>query len=121
MWIDRLREHRAMRELVLDMDSSVSETHGQQEGSAYNGHFDCTCYHPLFCFNQFGDVEGACCGKATSTAPRIGGQLLEPVVARYRDMDVPFYFRADAAFANPEIYEYLEAEGFEYAIRSAGQ
>ena len=27
------------------------------------------------------------------------------------------YFRADAAFANPEIYEYLEAEGFEYAIR----
>jgi hypothetical protein len=59
MWIDRLRKHRAMRELVLDMDSSVSETHGQQGGSAYNGHFDCTCYHPLFCFNQFGDVEGA--------------------------------------------------------------
>ena len=45
------------------------------------------------------------------------GQLLERVVARYRDMDVPFYFRADAAFARPEIYEYLEAKGFEYAIR----
>jgi hypothetical protein len=28
MWIDRLRPHRAMKELVLDMDSSVSETHG---------------------------------------------------------------------------------------------
>jgi len=39
------------------MDSSVSETCGQQEGSAYNGHFACTCYHPLFCFNQFGDLE----------------------------------------------------------------
>ena len=39
--------------------------------------------------------------------------MLEPVVARYRDMDVPFYFRADAAFARPEIYEYLEAKGFE--------
>ena len=25
---------------------------------AYNGHFGCTCYHPLFCFNQFGDCEG---------------------------------------------------------------
>ena len=45
------------------------------------------------------------------------GQLLEPVVARYRDMDVPFYFRADAAFARPEIYEYLEAKGYGYAIR----
>ena len=30
---------------------------GVQEGTAYNGHFGCTCYHPLFCFNQFGDVE----------------------------------------------------------------
>src|SRR5271155_3756477 len=58
MWIDRLRECRAMTGLVLDMDSSVSETYGEQEGSAFNGHFGCTCYHPLFCFNQFGDVEG---------------------------------------------------------------
>src|SRR5271169_690632 len=57
MWIERLRQHRAMRELILDMDSSVSETYGEQEGSAFNGHFACTCCHPLFCFNQFGDVE----------------------------------------------------------------
>ena len=33
--------------------------HGEQEGTAYNGHFGCICYHPLFCFNQFGDVERA--------------------------------------------------------------
>jgi hypothetical protein len=57
-WIDRLREHRAMRELILDLDSSVSETYGEQEGTADNGPFGRTCYHPLFCFNQFGDVEG---------------------------------------------------------------
>ncbi|WP_410175182.1 transposase [Nodularia spumigena] len=36
-----------------------SETYGDQEGSAYNGHFECECCHPLFCFNQFGDVERA--------------------------------------------------------------
>src|SRR5271157_2318932 len=42
-WIDRLRERQPMRELILDMDSSVSETYGEQEGTAYNGHFDCTC------------------------------------------------------------------------------
>jgi hypothetical protein len=52
-WIDRLRERQPMRELILDMDSSVSETYGEEEGTAYNGHFACTCYHPLFCFNQF--------------------------------------------------------------------
>ena len=43
--------------IILDMDSSVSPTHGEQEGTAYNGHFGCTCYHPLFLFNQFGDLE----------------------------------------------------------------
>jgi hypothetical protein len=43
--------------------------------------------------------------------------VLEPVVARYQGRNLRRYFRADAAFANPEIYEYLEAEGFEYAIR----
>ena len=59
IWIEELRERQPMRELILDMDSSVSETYGEQEGTAYNGHFDCTCYHPLFCFNQFGDVERA--------------------------------------------------------------
>ena len=43
--------------------------------------------------------------------------MLAPVVARYQSRNLPRKFRADAAFANPEIYEYLEAEGFEYAIR----
>ncbi len=35
----------------------MASTHGDQEGTAYNGHFGCTCYHPLFLFNQFGDLE----------------------------------------------------------------
>ena len=36
MWNERLHQPRPMKELVLDMDSSVSETYVQQEGSAYN-------------------------------------------------------------------------------------
>jgi hypothetical protein len=43
--------------------------------------------------------------------------VLEPVVERYRDRKLRRYFRADAAFASPDIYEFLEAEGFLYAIR----
>ena len=42
---------------------------------------------------------------------------MKPVVVRYKDRKVRLYFRGDAAFASPEIYEYLEAEGFLYAIR----
>ena len=43
--------------------------------------------------------------------------VLEPIVARYHNKNLRRYFRADAAFAQPELYEYLEAEDFEYAIR----
>src|SRR5215216_382504 len=46
-WIDRVHARRPVKGIVLDMDSSVSPTFGEQEGSAYNGHFGCPCYHPL--------------------------------------------------------------------------
>jgi len=45
-WIDKVHQHQPLRELILDMDSSVSETYGDQEGSAYNGHFGCTTTTP---------------------------------------------------------------------------
>jgi hypothetical protein len=43
--------------------------------------------------------------------------VLKPVVARYRGKLSRIYFRADAGFANPEVYEYLEGEGIKFAIR----
>jgi hypothetical protein len=115
-WIDRVRRRHAVREIVLDMDSSVSPTHGRQEGTAYNGHFGCTCYHPLFCFNQFGDLERALLREGNVHSADDWRKVLEPVVERYRDTRRRF-FRADAAFAKPELYEYLEAEKYGYAIR----
>jgi Transposase DDE domain group 1 len=56
-WIDKVHKRRPPRVVVLDMDSSESPTYGEQKGSAYNGHVGCTCYHPLFVFNQLADVE----------------------------------------------------------------
>jgi hypothetical protein len=38
-------------------------------------------------------------------------------VSRYRGRVKRLYFRGDAAFAIPKIYEFLEAEGMGYAIR----
>ena len=45
--------------VVLDMHSSESPVHGQQKGSAYNGHFESVCYHPLFLFTDHGDCVAA--------------------------------------------------------------
>ena len=58
--------------VVLDMDSSESPVHGQQEGSAYNGHFETVCYHPLFLFNDDGDCLAASYDRATSPARTTG-------------------------------------------------
>ena len=117
LWVDRVRERTGLERLVLDMDSSESETYGQQEGSAYNGHFGCTCYHPLFLFNQDGDLERAMLREGNVHSAHDWAKVLAPVVDRYRGRRLARFFRADAAFARPEVYEYLEAEKFRYAIR----
>ena len=116
-WIDKVRHRRGSKTVILDMDSSESPTYGEQEGSAYNGHFACTCYHPLFVFNQFGDVERCALRPGNVHSADGWRALLEPVIARYRGIVKHLYFRGDAAFANPEIYELLEAEGASYTIR----
>jgi Transposase DDE domain group 1 len=43
--------------------------------------------------------------------------VLRPVIERYKGKVSRIYFRADDAFANPEVYEFLEAERIKYAIR----
>src|SRR5262249_25593700 len=116
-WIDRAHQHRKLSRLILDMDSSVSETYGHQEGSAYNGHFGCTCYHPLFLFNQFGDLERGMLRRGNRASAKYWRRVLLPVIARYRHLDIPKFFRGDAAFAGPKLLRLLEGEGFRYAIR----
>ena len=102
---------------MLDMDSSVSPTHGEQEMSIWNGHYQSTCYHPLFVFNQFGDLE-RCALRPGNVHSADGWQgVLKPVILRYRGRVWRIYFRADAAFAMPGVNEYLEAEHIKYAIR----
>jgi Transposase DDE domain group 1 len=44
---------------MLDMDSTEVPVYGRQEQSAYNGHFESTCYHPLLLFNRAGDCLAA--------------------------------------------------------------
>src|SRR3954471_8943510 len=116
-WIDVVHARRPVKGIVLDMDSSVSPTYGEQAGSAYNGHFSCTCYHPLFVFNQFGDLERCTLRPGNAHSAEGWREVLGPVIARYRTTMKRRYFRADAGFASPEVYEFLEAEDYGYVIR----
>ncbi|EFO28556.1 transposase [Roseibium sp. TrichSKD4] len=116
-WIDAVHGRQGLNYITLDMDSSVSPTHGAQEGTAWNGHFGCNCYHPLFIFNQFGHLERCALRNGSVHSADDWKALLIPVIARYAERDIMRFFRADAAFAIPELYETLEAEGYRYAIR----
>ena len=116
-WIDLVHGRRPPRGIVLDMDSSVSPTHGEQEHSVWNGHYACTCYHPLFVFNQFGDLERSTLRPGNVHSADGWDGTLKPVVMRYQGKVSRIYCRADAAFAMPGVYEYLEAERIKYAIR----
>jgi hypothetical protein len=102
---------------VLDMDSTEIPVYGEQEQTAYNGHFESTCYHPLLLFNREGDCLAAKLRPGNVHSADGWEELLLPEIERQRKVGKEVVFRADAAFAKPEIYEALEERGVKYAIR----
>ena len=85
--------------------------HGEQEEAAYNGHFGCMCYHPLFCFNQFGDCEGAV------RPGNVHSGVHQSHRRAYLKLAVRLLFRADL----PRRFTSTWRQGFGYAIRLSGE
>ena len=102
---------------VLDMDSTEIPVCGEQEQSAYNGHFESMCYHPLLLFNRDGDCLAAKLRPGNVHSAEDWEELLLPEIERQQRMGKEVALRADAAFAKPEVYEALEERGVKYAIR----
>ena len=106
--------------VVLDMDSTEIPVYGQQEHSAYNGHFESTCYHPWLLFNADGDCVAAKLRPGNVHSAEDWEELLLPEIERQQKQGQEVVLRADAAFAKPEIYEALEEYEVKYAIRIPG-
>jgi len=117
-WIEKVDKVRGVKTIILDLDSSESPVYGGQEGSAYNGYFGLTCYHPLFCFNQFGD-----CLKVKLRPGNVHSadgclEFIEPILRYYVGKGFKVKIRCDAAFAIPELFELCEElKAVEYTIR----
>ena len=103
--------------VVLDMDSTEIPVYGQQEQSTYNKYYESTCYHPLLLFNGEGDCLAAKLRPGNVHSAEDWAELLLPEIERQQELGKEVVFRADAAFAKPEIYEALEERGVKYAIR----
>ena len=114
---DLLLKRKNKRRLTIDLDSTEDPAYGKQEGVAYNGHVAKNSFHPLFAFPSEGDCLAA--KLRPGNVPSADGALefIKPLVERYRGWCKLFWFRGDAAFAKPEIYEYCEEHRIAYFIR----
>ncbi len=111
--------------VVLDMDSTESPVHGPGPRSAgrqrlqrdqiFRVHLRRT--HPLLLFNQHGDCLAAKLRAGNVSSAEDWDELLLPEIERQQGEGKQVTFRADAAFAKPEIYEALEDRGVDYVIR----
>jgi hypothetical protein len=105
---DALLKRKNKRRLIIDLDSTEDPAHGKQEGVAYNSHFAKNCFHPVFRFTSEGDCLGARLRPGNVHSADGVLEFVKPMVQRYRPWFKLFWLRADAAFANPETYEYCE-------------
>jgi hypothetical protein len=93
------------------LESTGDPAHGKQEEVAYYGHFAKNCFHPRFGFTSDGDCLGAKLrpGKVHSADGVL--DFIKPLVERYPACFKLFWFRADAAFANPETMRIARKSG----------
>lgn len=115
--IGRVEAIDSSQRVVLDMDSTEIPVYGEQEQSAYTGHFESTCYHPLLLFNREDDRLAAKLRPGNVHSAEGWEEVRLPEIERQQKQGKQVVFRADAAFAKPEIQEALEERGVKYAIR----
>jgi hypothetical protein len=103
--------------VVRDMDRTEIPGYGHQAHRADHGHFESTCEHPLLLFTREGDGLAAMRQPGNVHSAEDWDERLLPEIARPQQRGQEVVFRADAAFAKPEIYEALEERGVTHAIR----
>jgi Transposase DDE domain group 1 len=99
----RVEAMESSRRVVLDIDSTEIPVYGQQEQSAYNGHFEAICYHPLLLFNREGDCRTVKLRPGNVHSAEHWDDVLLPEIERQQKQGRDVVVRADAAFAKPEI------------------
>ncbi|MBP2670337.1 MAG: hypothetical protein H6Q85_403 [candidate division NC10 bacterium] len=115
-----------VRRITIDLDPTDDPTHGQQELTFFNGHYDTWCYLPVvgtLTFNgertQYLVTAILRPGNAHATLGVIG--ILRRLFRKLR-LAFPsarLRVRLDGGFASPAVFTFLEAEGVEYLVAMA--
>lgn len=106
--------------MVFDIDTTLLDTYGAQEGSVFNYHYQALGYHPILCYDGLtGDLLKAELRDGSQYCSKDAEKFMAPLLQEYREKypSMPLYARADSGFAAPELYKVLEENDCKYAIR----
>ena len=106
--------------MLFDIDSTLLDTYGKQEGEGFNYHYHAHGYHPLLCYDGLtGDLLKAELRDGTMYCGRESDRFMKSLLEEFTcDFpDVLLYLRGDSGFASPDLYEVLEEKDCRYAIR----
>jgi hypothetical protein len=121
----RLRGHA--RRVTIDLDPTDDPTHGAQQLSFFNTHYDSWCYLPVMGFVSFNDeVEQYLCaavlrpGNVTAPVGAVGILRRLLMMVRHYFPGARIRIRLDGGFAHPGLLDFLDAEpNLEYVVAMA--
>jgi hypothetical protein len=123
----RKRLHGRARRVTIDMDPTDDPTHGQQEFTFFNRHYDSYCYLPMVCFLTFNEEAEQYLvaavlrpGNATGSVGALG--ILRRLIDRVSNAfpKARIRVRLDGGFASPEVLDFLDCEPkVEYLVNMA--
>lgn len=106
--------------MLLDLDSTLLNTYGHQEGEDFNFHYQSHGYHPLVCYDGItGDLLKIQLRDGTDYSSTGVVEFLQPLLMEFQNNypDIPLLLRGDSGFTKPELYEQCEVNGVSYVIR----
>ena len=116
---------RATR-ITIDLDPTDDPTHGQQELTFFNGHYDTACYLPIVATVTFNDepaqyAVAAVLRPGNAPATRGARGLLRRLLAKLRAAfrGATYRVRLDGGFAHPKLFQFLEQQQVEYVVAMA--
>lgn len=118
--IDKARLVRNDTNMIIDLDSTHSDTFDHQEETAYNAHYGTNGYHPLVAFDGLtGDFLKAKLRSGNQYTSNGVKEFLEPLLAHY-NQTIPttdILVRGDSGFATPDVYDLCDLYENQYVIR----
>lgn len=106
--------------IIFDLDSTLLDAYGKQEGRTFNFHYQSTGYHPLLCFDGItGDLIKIQLRDGSRYSCTGVVDFLQPILDEYLEdyPSISLLLRGDSGFATPELYKQCEENGTNYVIR----